>query len=194
MATIGLSKPYFAVYSASGTTVTYSSGAVLGKAVTMSISVDASDDNILYADNGPAESAKTFNGGTVTLGTDDLSPAVMKTVLGVSEETIGTTGSNKWYVNDDDQTYPYVGVGGIIKHRIGGEDKYQAVILDKVQFGDISADISTQGENIEWQTPEIEGTILRSDAEKHPWRRLSSLVDTEAAAEAFITSFFDITG
>ena len=32
MATIGLSKPYYALYSASGSTVTYSGGGLLGKA------------------------------------------------------------------------------------------------------------------------------------------------------------------
>lgn len=195
MATIGLSKPYFATYSNSGTTVTYSDGALLGKAITMSISVDDADDNILYADNGAAESAKSFTGGTVTIGTDEISPATMVKILGVSEETISgsTVTGAKWYVNDDDQTIPYLGVGGIIKKRINGADKYQAVALDKVQFGNLSNEINTQGESIEWQTPEISGTIMRSDNTKHSWRRLSSLCDSEADAETLLKGFFSIT-
>ena len=32
MATIGLSKPYYAVYSNTGTTVSYANGGVMGKA------------------------------------------------------------------------------------------------------------------------------------------------------------------
>ena len=57
MAKIGLSKPYFAKYSNTGETVTYSGGALMGKAVELSIELEGADDNILYADNGPAESA-----------------------------------------------------------------------------------------------------------------------------------------
>ena len=85
MAKIGLSKPYFAKYSSTGSKVTYSEGALIGKAVELSIELEEGDDNILYADNGPAESANTFSGGSLTLTTDDLLPDVMMKVLGVTE-------------------------------------------------------------------------------------------------------------
>ena len=39
MATIGLSKPYYGIYSASGTTVTYANGAVMGKATEANIEI-----------------------------------------------------------------------------------------------------------------------------------------------------------
>lgn len=74
MAKIGLSKPYFAKYSNTGSTVTYAEGALMGKAVELSLELEEGDDNILYADNGPAESANTFSGGSLTLTTDDLLP------------------------------------------------------------------------------------------------------------------------
>ena len=54
MAKIGLSKPYCAKYSNTGETVNYSGGALMGKAVELSIELEGADDNILYADNGPA--------------------------------------------------------------------------------------------------------------------------------------------
>ena len=92
MAKIGLSKPYFAKYSNTGETVTYSGGALMGKAVELSIELEGADDNILYADNGPAESANTFAGGTWTLTTDDLLPDVMLRVLGIIEQAM--TGSD----------------------------------------------------------------------------------------------------
>ena len=41
MAKIGLSKPYFAKYSNTGETVTYSGGALMGKAVELSIELRA---------------------------------------------------------------------------------------------------------------------------------------------------------
>ena len=39
MATIGLSKPYYALYQESGGTVTYSGGGLIGKATEMSLSL-----------------------------------------------------------------------------------------------------------------------------------------------------------
>ena len=83
MATIGLSKPYYAKYAANGSTVTYSGGAVIGKAVELSMELENADTNVLYADNGAAESASVFAGGTLTLTTDDLLPDPMMGILGV---------------------------------------------------------------------------------------------------------------
>ena len=81
MAKIGLSKPYAAMYSATNNTVTYTKGALIGKAVDLSIELEGADDNVLYADNGVAESANTFSGGSFTLTTDDLMPSVMVNIL-----------------------------------------------------------------------------------------------------------------
>ena len=55
MATIGLSKPYYAVYSNTGTTVSYANGGVMGKATEANIEVETTEDNNLYADNSIAE-------------------------------------------------------------------------------------------------------------------------------------------
>ena len=86
MATIGLSKPYYALYQESGGTVTYSGGGLIGKATEMSLELEGADANILYADNGPAESDNQFAGGTLTISTDDLLPEPMLAILGLVEE------------------------------------------------------------------------------------------------------------
>ncbi len=78
MATIGLSKPYYAVYSNTGTTVSYANGGVMGKATEANIEVETTEDNNLYADNAIAETDRSFAGGTLTLSTDDLSQEVSK--------------------------------------------------------------------------------------------------------------------
>ena len=88
MATIGLSKPYYAIYNANGTTVTYSEGGLIGKATEMTLELEGAEANILYADNGPAESDNQFAGGTLTLSTDDLLPTPMLAILGLQQETI----------------------------------------------------------------------------------------------------------
>lgn len=197
MAKIGLSKPYCAKYSNTGQTVTYSEGALIGKAVELSIEVDAADDNILYADNGPAESATTFTGGTFTLTTDDLMPDVFADILGLQEETITseeiTTATPKWYVWNDKQKTPYMGFGAIVKVQKDGAVKWQAVVLPKIKFSNPSDTFTTQGETIEWGTPEISGSIQRSDAADSPWKMISTPMDSEADAEEAIKQFLQIT-
>ena len=197
MATIGLSKPYFAVYSASGNTVTYANGGLFGKATEMNIELNDGGSNILYADNGPAESDNQFSGGTVTITTDELSAAALTTALDMVEESITITGVTttgaKWLINNDQQNVPYVGVGGIAKKMIGGEIKYVAVVLDKVKLLNIAQSITTQGETIEWQTPSVTGDIFRSDKANHDWRRISTPLDTEAEAELCVKSYLNIT-
>ena len=52
----------------------------------------------------------------------------------------------------------------------------------------------TQGETIEWGTNEISGTIMRDDTEDHQWKKISSIMDSEADAEAAIKQFLSIAG
>ena len=51
MATIGLSKPYYAIYSATGSTVSYKDGGVMGKATEANVEIETTEDNNLYGDN-----------------------------------------------------------------------------------------------------------------------------------------------
>lgn len=196
MARIGLSKPYFAKYANVGTTVTYSAGALLGKAVELSIELEGSDDNNLYADNGIAESVNTFAGGTLTVTTDELAPATMLSVLGVAETAIVSediiTATPKWYTWDDTQETPYLGFAAIAKIIQNGLTKYQAVVLHKIKFSNPNDTFTTQGETIEWGTPEISGNIFRSDAVNAPWKKISSPMDSEADAETAIKEFLNI--
>lgn len=197
MAMIGLSKPYIATYSASGTTVTYTARSLLGKYTNLDISLDSADDNVFYADNAPAENdGSTFTGGTATITTDDLRPDAMKLALGLTEETITGTGitttSPKWLVFDDDQAAPYFALGGIIKKKVDGEIKWVAFVLEKIQFRNPGMSLATQGESIEWQTPELEASIYRSDAAKHPWYRISNLLASEADAVTVLEGYLAI--
>lgn len=66
MATIGLSKPYYAVYSNTGTTVSYANGGVMGKATEANIEVETTEDNNLYADNSIAETDPLLRRRTLT--------------------------------------------------------------------------------------------------------------------------------
>ena len=190
MASIGLSKPIIALYNAEGPTVSYSDVTVIGKATKLDMELEDQDSNILYGDNGPAESSNSFGGGTIALGTTELSPDAMVKTLGAATETLGDV---QWTVFNDDQETPYVGLGAVAKKQIDGKTKWVAIIYPKIQFKNFGEALVTQGETIEWGTPEIEATLMRDDTEKHEWRRISDPLETEAEAEAAIRAFFDKT-
>lgn len=193
MATIGVSKPYVAVYTNTDGVVTYASGTRLALATEMSTAFESPSDNNLYADNGIAETDKEFAGGTLTLGVDDLDDAGAKLILGLKENTI-TVGEESVteLVYDDDRVAPYLGFGCIVKKKKSGVNKWRAVVLPKIMFNIPEDAATTQGETIEWQTPSIEGTIMRDDTVKHAWKREATF-DTELAAEAYIKQVLDIT-
>ena len=197
MAKIGLSKPYYAIYSNTGTTVTYSKGGVIGKYTEFSLELEDGDNNILYADNGPAESDNSFAGGTATVTTDDLIAERMLAILGLKKEAITepalSTKDAYWLVFDDDQDTPYIGLGGIIKKKINNATKYQAFILTKIQFTNPGLEAVTQGETIEWQTQELSATIMRSDEAKARWFMISNELDSEEDAEKIIKAYLNIT-
>lgn len=190
MATIGLSKPYYAIYAEAGGVVSYSDGAVMGKATEANISIETTEDNNLYGDNGLAETDRRFANGTLTLSTTDLSQEVSKAILGLTEQAItgidGVTDTSvKELVYDDAQVTPYLGVGFIIKKKVNGAYKWRGVVLPKVMFSVPEDAATTQGESIEWQTPELTGAIMRDDSATHVWKKEATFT-TEAQAESYI--------
>ena len=196
MATIGLSKPYYAIYSNTGTTVSYANGALLAKAVELSMELEGADANILYADNGPAESANQFAGGTLTITTDDLLPEPTAAILGLTPQTVTnediTTETPQELVFSDAQVIPYVGFGVIVKKQQNNVTKWMGIVYPKVQFSNPGITATTQGETIEWQTPELTATIMRDDTTAHVWCR-HSLLGSEADAEAYVKQLLNIT-
>ena len=197
MATIGLSKPYYAVYANTSGTVSYSNGAVMGKATEANIEIEASEDNNLYADNAIAETDRQFTGGTLTLSTDDLSQEVSKAILGLTEQAVGaidgiTDEDVQELIYDDTQVTPYLGVGFIVKKVKNGVTAWRGIVLTKVMFSIPSDAATTQGESIEWQVPELTATIMRDDSATHMWKREATFT-TEAQAEAYIKDRLDVT-
>ena len=197
MAIIGVSKPYVAKYSNTNTTVSYTSGQILDKMTEIDISINSAEDNNFYADNSIAESDSSFSGGSVTVNTADLGPEATALVLGITpvpiSEIAGVTDEDvNELVFDDDQRSPYLGFGCIIKKRVNNVDKWRAIILTKIMLAVPNDAATTQGETIEWQTPQLTGTIMRDDSAKHAWKREATFT-TEAQAEAYIKARLSIT-
>lgn len=197
MAIVGVSKPMYAIYSDTNGTPTYSNGGVLGKMVEVSIDIESSEDNNLYADNGIAETDRSFTGGTFTMTTDDMSDEVSQAILGVRAveiegiEGLAETGV-KELIFDNTQQTPYLGVGFIIKKVVGGVNKWRAVVLTRVMFSVPATAATTQGETIEWQTPELTGTITRDASPTQVWK-IEATFATEADAALFIKTRLNIT-
>ena len=186
----GFSKPYIAAYAAAGTTITYSNGTLLARGVSVSIEPEtASDDNIFYADNVAAESVGgTFTGGTVTLEVDGLLDAARKLILGLP-----AAAADGFTAYGDDQSIPYVGIGFVARFMSDGVTSYVPIILAKCRFNEPGLDAATQEGEIDWQTEELEATILRDDSANHVWKYMGAGQTTEAAAEAKIKTKFNIT-
>ena len=187
--TTGFSKPWVALYSNVGTTVTYSGARRLARGGDVNIRPESSDENNFYADNVEAESAAgRFAGGTVESTVDGLLAETERMIAGLPEP------DDEGFINyGENQSAPYVGYGFIRRVMSGGETKYQPFILPKVKFGNISTEAATQEDEIDWQTQSLTAAIQRDDTADKNWKKVGSFYDTEAAAENVIKTFFNYT-
>ena len=187
---IGFSKPYVAVYTNSGTTITYSDGRVLARGVDVSIEPETSDDNKFYADNVEAETdAGTFSGGTLSLTVDGLHQDAESLIMGLP-----AADQSGWISYGDSQTVPFVGVGYIAKYMSGGEITYVPTVIPKVVFNQISSSHATSEDSLNFQTQALTAQIKRADDADRSWKYLGEPQTTEALAEAAIKTKFGITG
>ena len=184
----GFSKPYVALYSASGGTVTYSDGQILARGVSVSGSADQADDNNFYADNITSETESgVFTSGEVTLTVDGLFQAAEALIMGLP-----AADSDGLVAYNDDQAVPDVGIGFIARYMTGGVTKYTPYIFPRAAFHFPNIDAATQEESIDWQTQELTATIKRAEDSKNTWKYVGSDLTTEAAAEDVIKDFFSI--
>lgn len=191
MAKVGLSKPFYAKYAAANNVVTYSNGGSMGKAVNANIEPDDNDTEFFYADNGPAESAQVFSGGTLTLEIDRLVADVLGALYGITPGS-STTPTGTTLDFGADNVVPYVGIGLISKHITDNTPVWIGIVLPKVQFRVPTFDLTTQGEEVEFSGNELTATILRDDTAQAKWLRLGWFT-SEANAETWIKNQLSIT-
>lgn len=184
---IGLSKPYYAKYSAGNGTPTYSDLTSMGMVTEFSLAVDGKDPAILYADNGAAESVATFGGGTATLGVHKLTLSDLTDLLGQSY--VASTGATF----KADVNAPYMGLGVIAMNISGGAITYSVIVLYKVQCKQPDVTLVTKGDSVEYQVPSLEFTILRDDSADAKWMFEQDGYATEADAEAALKTALGIT-
>ena len=181
----GFSDPFVALYANSGTTITYSSCTPLARGVEVTVEAEeSSDSNNFYADNVLAESIQgIFSGGTATLTVDGLLDATRKLIYGLPD----ADGSG-WTHFGDDQSVPYVGIGFVTRYMSGGTVSYVPTILTKAIFAAEPQEAATQSDEVEWQTTELQATLLRDDSANHDWKWIGAGQATQAAAVSMITT------
>ena len=181
----GFSMPYVAKYSNVGSVVTYSGVMQLARGVSVSLSLNTTDDNVFHADNVSAEaSAAIFTGGTATLTVDGLLAEAEKFILGLPETTKVPAGGAQVDVSHygDGMEIPYVGIGFVVRYQSGGVVTYAPVVLTKARFQQPGLDAATQEESIDWQTQELTATLMRDDTASHDWKLVGADQATEEAA------------
>ncbi|MBR4767158.1 MAG: phage tail protein [Clostridia bacterium] len=184
MATIGLDDLYYATITEGNNGVeTYGTPVKLAKAISADLSMELAEA-ILYADDAAAESVKAFKNGKISLGIDELGSANAAALLGARVDSKGVL------VSATEDTSPYVAIGF---RALKANGKYRYFWLYKVQFAVPSASLQTKGDNITFQTPTIEGTVIRRNkpdtAGKHPWK--AEITEGETGADqTTITGWF----
>ena len=165
MATIGLDKLYYAkITEDKDGNETYASPVQLAKAISADLSVELAEAT-LYADDGAAEIVKEFKSGTLSLGVDDLGGTV------ASDLTGSTIDSNGVVISAAEDGGDPVAIGFRAKKSNG---KYKYFWLYRVKFGVPSTALATKGDSITFNTPTIEGTVMRRNKPdskgNHPWK------------------------
>ena len=189
----GYSQPIVAKYTYSSNTISYSNVTPLARGVEVQMEVEIGDATNFFADNTIAEAvAGQFNGATATLTVDGLKDTARNLIAGLTTSKqipVGTSTVNA-KVYDDLQVIPYVGIGFVVRYMENGVTTYAPVILPKAQFSPESLNAATQGEEVEFQTTELQATVMRADDANHSWKVVAEDQATEAAAVAVINAYF----
>jgi phi13 family phage major tail protein len=165
MATIGMDKLFYATITEDiNGEETYGVPIQMAKAIQADITIELAEAN-LFADDGLAYVIKDFKSGTLVLGIDDLSVAVVQALTGAEVDDNGVLVSAS-----ENQGEP-VAVGFRAAKPNGN---YRYFWMYRVKFGFPAANLQTKGDTITFQTPSITGTILRrnrlDDLGNHPWK------------------------
>lgn len=181
MAKIGLKHIVAAPLNEDGTT--YGTGYVVAKAIKATVNSNNNDVK-LYADDGMAESDKSFKDGSISLNVDDLNQKTYADMMGHTYTAADAEkGTPETVTAAAQDIAPFLGVGfyGAVKR--SNRAFYVAKWLKKVQFAEPNDETETKGETVNFQTPTIEGTVFQAD--DGTWKEQAEF-PTEAEALAWV--------
>lgn len=183
MATIGLDKLFYSTITELDGIETYDPPKVLAKAIKADLSVELIEA-ILYANDGAAEVVKEFKSGKLSLGIDDIGTAVAEELTGAVADDNGVL------ISGSEDIGAPVAIGFRAQKANG---KYRYFWLYRVIFGLPATNLQTKGDSISFQTPTIEGTVMRRNkldaSGRHPWKAEVTEGDS-GVAPSTITEWF----
>lgn len=200
MAGIGMYGVYYSKATiANGVVTGYAGVQTMGKAISASFEPNTPDDNPLYANNAVAENDSSgASGGTLTLTLDRLTQEAAADLYGLTVEdvevTVGDTpgtqveGTALKYTGNE-QSAP-VGVAFIRQNQVDGVRNHEVILYRRATFSMPTDSAQTMGESIEWQTPEIEASVMGLEGDgTNAWFE-QVIFPTQEAATAYITKYF----
>ena len=196
MAGIGMYGVFYAkAVIQNGIVTGYTGGTkVMGKAISATFEPNTSDDNPLYANNGEAENDSSgASGGTLKLTLDRLTMDAAADLYGlqVVETTVQVNGEQvqgKGLKYTGLETSSPVGTAFIRMLQEDGVRKHEVLLYRRATYSMPSENAKTIGESIEWQTPEISGSVMgMEDDGSNAWYE-TFVFPTQAAAIAYIES------
>ena len=195
MAFIGMRHVVAAEFDShtAGSAPTYkSTGWDVGKAINANLTITR-NNNPLYADDEIAEDDNGITGMTVELGLDDITEDVQDKMGLLKAVTAGSPSVTTYY--ETSAPAKDIGVGYMRVRRKNGTTKYQTVWIYKTKFSINNESSQTKGENIEWQTPTIDGKCvgLDIDGSGEVTFREKRVFDTESAAATYLDGKANIT-
>lgn len=200
MAGIGMYGVYYSKATITNGVVSgYAGVKTMGKAISASFEPNTPDDNPLYANNSVAENDSSgASGGTLTLTLDRLTQEAAADLYGLTVEdvevTVGDTpgtqveGTALKYTGNE-QSAP-VGVAFIRQNQVDGVRNHEVILYRRATFSMPADSAQTMGESIEWQTPEIEASVMGLEGDgSNAWFE-QVIFPTQEAAIAYITKYF----
>jgi phi13 family phage major tail protein len=184
VATIGFDKLYYAkITHGEDETEIYDAPVPLAKAIKADLSVELSEA-VLYADDSAAEVIKEFKSGKLSLGVDDIGRAAAEELTGA------TTDDNGVLISSGEDIGQPVAIGFRAQK---GDGRYRHIWLYRVKFGVPATNLQTKGDSISFQTPTIEGLVMRRNKPdgngRRPWK--AEVTEGEAGvAPATISGWF----
>ena len=143
---------------------TYGLPKILAKAIKADLSIELAEAT-LFADDALAHAIKAFKGGKLSLGVEDIGVEAAVDLTGATVDDNGVLVA----AGEDDGCLVAVGF-----RALKPDNRYRYFWCYRVKFAVPSTNTQTKGDTITFNTPVIEGVIMRRnklDANgKHPWK------------------------
>lgn len=162
------------------TAPTYSDGFAIGA---ISADLEAKfTQTPLYVDNAKKENDQAFEGGTISIGSDDIPPD-KQAILFDYTVVAGASSAPDTIIKKSTSSPPYMGIGFYKTGVLDNVKYYEGHWLYKAQFTPPKESGKTKEGGTSWQTPEISGTyeeIAYKDGAYEELKRFTSEADAIA--------------